>query len=311
MLLKILFIMGNDPGMQSQFVLHIGLVKAASSTLQQDLFNLHSGFHHMGVPWPNNNVRNMLRSIIQAEVEEFEPDQLRHYIETHRSAAIFANKVPSVSWEAFTLFDRSNRVMVADRLQQVFGEAKILVVLRRQRDWLASRYVHQFLKPRPETRLNFSDWLWTHWRRPDLSYRQRLDYFALCRTFEKKFGRENVGIFLFEQLNSQADIFLTDFCDFAGVQPEEGIIHMRNRHREPRGSRLGYLRRKIGIFPNQEFSRVVPKPIYNAAGAMFGGSMTPTYTKEWVDRLDDYYAPRNRSLAEAYDLPLEQYGYPV
>lgn len=292
-------------------VVHIGLVKAASSTLQEHLFARHSGLHHLGTPWTSEPLSLAFNELTSAEVYDFDLRNCRDLCTVELERAAAANKVPSVSAEAFSICERANRVMIAERIHAACGPAKIVVVLRNQLDWLASRYVHNYLKPIPETRLRFNDWLFSHWRRDTFSYRHHADYDTLLRVYEEVFGPENVYVLLLEALHGDREKFVGDLCSTMGVDPVEGVGLMEAKHDEKRGSRLGYMRRRLDILPNVAFSKILPAPLHTLATKLVGGKMEPKYSDAWRSDIEDYYRAGNVRIAQRYGLPLAEHGYPV
>ena len=292
-------------------VIHIGIVKAASSTLQEHLFARHSGLHHIGTPWRSEALNRGFNSMIRSEIYDFDTEGLRSLWLAELEQAAGLGRMISLSFEAISMCDRANRVMMAERLHEVCGPAKIIVVLRNQIDWLSSRYVHNYVKPIPETRLEFNDWLYSHWKRDTFSYRHHADFDTMLRVYEDIFGAENINVVLLENLASDKHQFLVDICTSIGIDHDEATELLTTAHVEKRSSRLGYLRRRLGLLPNVTFSEVVPKPLYDLAGKMMGGKMEPTYTDSWRQEIENYYRVGNRRVAERYGLSMGECGYAV
>lgn len=290
-------------------VIHVGMVKAASSTLQYFLFDQHPGFYHLGSPWRRDAIEEVYGDICTRDVVKVEPNSWRELMEAEQREAKAKGKVLSLSNEAFTMYDSATRLLIAERLKRVLGDARIILVIREQRGWFASRYTHQFLKPIPETRLKFSDWLYVHWNRAPHVYRGFVDYDAIAQAYERVFGFGNIKIVLMEELAVDGESVIGDLCDFIGVDRGLGTSLMRKKHHEPRGSRLGYLRRKAGILPNVSFKGLLPAPAYDLLTKGFGGRMEPVFPEGWEERISEHYREGNRALAERYGLLLEKFDY--
>jgi hypothetical protein len=292
-------------------IIHVGIVKAASTTLQEHLFARHSGLHHVGGPWRSQALAVGFGNLTATEVYDFDACGLRALCAAELDAAAGAGRVASFSAEAFTICDRANRVMTAERLREVCGPAKIVAVLRNQIDWLSSRYVHNYVKSIPETRLDFDDWLYSHWKRDTFSYRHHADFDTMLRVYGDVFGMENVHVLLLEDLIADKHDFVSRLCTIMGVDADEGIKLLATAHNEKRGSRLGYLRRRFGLLPDVAFSPMVPKPLYDAVTAMAGGKMDPVFTDAWRHEVEDYYRTGNRRVAERFGIDLGARGYAV
>ena len=260
-------------------VIHVGIVKAASTTLQ--------------------------------EVYNFDSGELQALFASEQNAATATGRIASLSAEAFSICDRANRVMTAERLREVCGPAKIIAVLRNQIDWVSSRYVHNYVKSIPETRLKFDDWLYSHWKRDTFSYRHHADFDTMLRVYSDIFGVENVSIVLLEDLIFDKHKFVTDLCTMIGINTQEGIELLETAHNEKRGSKLGYMRRRLGFLPNVAFSQILPKPLYELAGKLTGGKMNPVFTDEWRNEIENYYRSGNRNVADRFGIDLGARGYTV
>ena len=297
--------------MSVRTIIHIGIVKAASSTLQGDLFALHSGLHHIGVPWRTEALSLGFNNLTSSEIYNFDTDELRALCAMEQDAAAKVNRIASVSAEAFSICDRANRVMIAERLHGVCGPSKIVAVLRNQIDWLSSRYVHNYAKSIPETRLKFDDWLYSHWKRDTFSYRHHADFDTMLRVYGDVFGMENIHVMLLEDLIADKRDFVLRLCEIMGIEAEEGFNLLASAHREKRSSRLGYMRRRLGLLPNIAFSQKIPKPIYDAVTLMVGGKMNPVFTDEWRSEIENYYRAGNRNVAARFGIDLGARGYAV
>jgi hypothetical protein len=292
-------------------IIHIGIVKAASTTLQEHLFARHGGLHHIGAPWRDEALSLGFNDLTSTEVYDFDAGGLRALCAAELDTAAQAGRVASFSAEAFSICDRANRVMMAERLREVCGPAKIVAVLRNQIDWLSSRYVHNYVKSIPETRLDFDDWLYSHWKRDTFTYRHHADFDTMLRVYGDVFGKENIHVLLLEDLIADKREFVAKLCAIMGIDGEEGVKLLATAHNEKRGSKLGYLRRRLGFLPNVAFSQMMPKPIYDLVTAMAGGKMNPQISDEWRREIEDYYRFGNARVAASYDLDLRARGYAV
>jgi len=292
-------------------IIHVGIVKAASTTLQEHLFARHSGLYHIGAPWRSQALNLGFNNLTSSEVYNFDKSELQALCAREMDLAARAGRIASVSAEAFSICDRANRVMMAERLREVCGPSKIVAVLRNQIDWLSSRYVHNYVKSIPETRLKFDDWLYSHWKRDTFSYRHHADFDTMLRVYSDVFGSENVSIVLFEDLISDKSKFVSDLCTVIGVDPQEGIELLETAHNEKRGSKLGYMRRRLNFLPNVAFSQVLPKPVYELVGRLTGGKMDPKFSEEWRLQIENYYRVGNRNVADRFGINLGVRGYAV
>jgi sulfotransferase family protein len=102
---------------------------------------------------------------------------------------------------------------IARRIKAAVPQAKILIVLRNQHDWLRSMYLH-YTAYYPPGRARFVDFLDTLEGKAAIAaacYDRTLDVYAAS------FGRERMHVMLLEELNRHEDQALRALCEFLGV----------------------------------------------------------------------------------------------
>ncbi|MDO8558741.1 MAG: sulfotransferase [bacterium] len=99
--------------------------------------------------------------------------------------------------------------LIAKRIHQTVPDAKILIVIRNQADWLASVYKH-FIRGREELRA-FSKFI-----KEDAFVKVGF-YSAIVDLYFKLFGRGNVLVLFYEELLSNPENFLDKISDFFGI----------------------------------------------------------------------------------------------
>lgn len=117
----------------------------------------------------------------------------------------------------------TERALMAERLAELFPNARILCVIRNQWDWIRSAYAHfvrcgvptafrHFLSPHEGT---------LHSLRRDgdsyiYHYPSLCDYDLVISQYEKLFGSNNITVIPFELLNSNSTPFLQKAADWIG-----------------------------------------------------------------------------------------------
>ena len=99
--------------------------------------------------------------------------------------------------------------LIARRIHQTAPDAKILIVIRNQEDWLASVYKH-FIRGREELRA-FSKFI-----KEDAFVKVGF-YSAIVDLYFKLFGRGNVLVLFYEELSKDPKNFLDKISDFFGI----------------------------------------------------------------------------------------------
>lgn len=297
-------------------VLHVGFHKSGSTTIQGALFARHPDIACLGEPNEDPVAFAAIRGIADSchRVERkrvvFEPDKCRA-LWRQAMDSVPDGKVPVFSKEALTQYEHyqtpDDRRM-ADRLREVVGPARIVIVVRHQIKLIESLYLFHAKGARYEAP--------EHWLRARNEGPLRMySYHLMTRPFIENFGRENVVIVPFEQLRNDPEGFATRICTFIGVDPERGAQLMQRERRNQRISNryLVYskIRKASGLYVG--FGDLVPKSIRDKVNGflMGGGDAKVRFPREWVEQTEDYYREDNRRLAAEWNLPLKEFGYPL
>lgn len=128
-------------------------------------------------------------------------------------------------------------------------------------------------------------------------------------------GKENVGIFVFEELKKDPKQYYTRICDFIGVDPEEGYALTQENHLHPRitQGQIDFLR-NINDSVRQRMKYIAKGETYRRREFRQHASDEPaqvTISDEWQQRIITATTPSHQWLAEHYQLPLAEYGYPI
>jgi hypothetical protein len=102
---------------------------------------------------------------------------------------------------------------MADRLYDTVPEAKILMVIREQADWLKSVYKHDVYHFGVD--VSFHDFM-----KSDLgqSYLNAGDYNRIWKIYVDRFGLSHVKFFLFEDLRVNEELFLRHISEYLGCR---------------------------------------------------------------------------------------------
>jgi hypothetical protein len=196
---------------------------------------------------------------------------------------------------------------IPKRLRAVVGPAKIVIIVRHQIRLVESLYLFHAKGARYEAAEP-----WLDARSSDL---QLYRYHAMVNSFVEQFGRENVGVFMFEELKADAGAFARRLCDFIGVDAEQGAVliggERRNRRVSQRYLAYSKLRKALGMYV--DFGRFVPGSIKQAVINFLaaGAEAKAQLPGSWVAKMEQYFRDDNRRLAQDWNLPLGKYGYPL
>jgi hypothetical protein len=204
-------------------LIHIGYHKTATSWLEHLIFdNPDTGFR-----WFHKKSRTApVHRFIRDRPFEFDADAVRAEFEELIAEAEVDGLQPVVSFgrlsgHAFSGgFDSKQ---IADRLKTVFPEARILIVIREQRNIIVSTYkqyvktgglctLRQFLEPAKDD-----------WRIPEFDYRY-YEYHHLIGHYQSLYGRGNVLVLPYERLVRDPRGFVATIAEFAGRTLPDDVL---------------------------------------------------------------------------------------
>ncbi|KAA1189215.1 hypothetical protein F0M18_16200 [Pseudohalioglobus sediminis] len=222
-------------------VIHIGMPKTATKTLQWRIFARHSGIFYLGrfdgEPFQGQyqqygacRDQTVFRIMDEIAYRNFRhPDiatckqLLSAYLAEHNAQG----RVPVWSWESYSTDSRRSRQYRADNLKNLLGSARILMTIRQPLSLLESAYLQQlkrdnigagYRRGKPLFCTEINDWIRRD-EHEDIS--NHLDYAETVRMYSRHFGRENVCVMAYESLLADANGFFDQLSQFLGVDPEE------------------------------------------------------------------------------------------
>jgi hypothetical protein len=201
--------------------IHPGFAKTATTSLQQGVFARHGQTHYLGVPAPDPALDALLRRIPNKDSTRFDPEAARAAL-APRLILPPGRRVALLSYENLTLYESKEKGLVAGRLRELLGPCRVMFTLRRQEDLLASWYLQKMRKyARDRHHLTLKQYFKIKAREPSRSILDDLDYDATVGCYERLFGRDNVGIFAYEQLRADPPGFARGVASFLGVDADE------------------------------------------------------------------------------------------
>jgi hypothetical protein len=308
---------------QPRIVLHIGLPKTGTTSLQLNLFVPHRAWSFVGKPLVHSNaeMKRLLRPIVEFDAERWEREFAGYRRELVAPLLARCGDLLLISEEEFstgTARTRVDRETIARRLQQVFPQARVLLTIRNQLDVLPSVYgqlVNMGILP---ARLSFRSWVDTECSREGRKSRLYLfDYAELITLYRELFSSENLRVLLFEELRRDATLYVEDMCRFIGVDPAPAVATFQENHRRnvnaritQRHARWRSFTQAVGFIP---WDGILIKAGVRPAFARFlerGKPLDTTLSGEQKEFLARFYAPSNRATADLLGVDLAAYGYP-
>lgn len=198
-------------------LLHLGLHRTGSTWLQQRVFDGRDGRPTPMVP----DRAESARRIVLAREEDFDADELRRWLAERVESVWRAGGVPVLSNERFSGNPHSgwfDAQRTFDRLAEVLPEAKVLLVLREQRDLVRSLWLQYVRIGGPAS---LRDYL----RAPDPGDHRApcfdpsfLRFDRLVESLDRRFGREQVLAIPYDRLRRDPRDFLARIGAFLGTE---------------------------------------------------------------------------------------------
>lgn len=316
--------------MNRAFILHVGMQKTGTTTLQSLLFPNHEDIYYLGkeVSWSaTKGCRNA--DIYRFLSPSIWPDDeascrvgagLTHERVFHD---ITGSQVLLGSWEELASRSLNSYLDCIRSLVDRFETCRVMICLRNPLNLLPSLYL-QSLRGRESKKsrgllrggwyCDIDTWL-ERWHDAG-GFEGHLAYGDRIRETIQLLGRDNVGVFLFEDLCKDQKQFIRAVCRFIGIDDKQGVSLASQGHLHTRltQDQVDFLRRIDHSFWKRiVLSRLSPKRQRELI-ERFGGSGPPArveLSETWRERIAEATRQGNRWLMDSLQLPLDQYRYPV
>jgi len=320
-------------------VIHIGLPKTATKTLQWRLFAGHSEIYYLGrFDGPvfkgkylefdacrDQSVQSIMKQVAYDNIYNPDIPLCRRTLSEVLAPALERNLLPVWSWESYSTDILDKRRVRAKNLKEVFGEARIIMTLRNPVALLESTYF-QILKRdnvgacghwgMPPYYVSIDDWLDTEF---DGEVLPHLQYAETLQAYAEQFGINNVSVFLFEDLLADKHVFSNSVCAAMGIDPDEGrqLMEAKTDNERWTESQLEALQQVKGSFFKSLRFRYSHKHIRRQILDMDKKSGIHTdepkakapISKEWQKKIYETTKEGNRWIEEVFNLPLGRHGY--
>jgi sulfotransferase family protein len=321
------------PKAVTPLLIHIGYHKTATNWFQEPFFgNPASGYQWLG----KKPLTHPLHRIIRDRPLNFDAVAVQRKFEQLIAKAEAAGLVPVLSSPRLSGHSYSggyDSKELADRLKQVFPEARILIVIREQRSMIASTY-KQYVKAGGSCTLNqFLDPEWKRgFRVPGFNY-SHFEYDLLIAYYQSQYGAENVLALPYELFVRDGRDFVERVAQFAGRPvPDEVLAEM------PYTQRFNPGRSALAVTIARPLNRISkrsdmnPAPLFGISSArvqVFRNRILGADLLHWpviralasrhetrfrlsVEKaVGDRYVQSNRTTAELTGVDLAEYGWMV
>jgi len=312
--------------------IHIGLPKTASTTLRTEFFPKHPQLEYLGKlknkTFRDADITKILTSIERAPVDPQNVSEYKDLFAANVAPAMDQRRIPTWSEEGLAMGGRKKRLARANSMRQMLGDCKILFVLRHPIALLEAFYFQDLkgaqIGPTNTFRSrghfeDFESWLndWSSGDGGRLQNKGLMDYAHTARIYVDTFGRESVGVFLYERLVEDPAQYMDEICKFVGIEnspdvQKVGLAKYNIRWTEPQVEILKAIskspirRMMFRLQSDQQRRRTLGMTKRNRAD---GAKAHVKIPKEWQKRINEFQLPGNQWIAEQWGLPLQKYGY--
>lgn len=320
-----------------RLMVHIGVPKSATTSLQFGAFPAHPDIRYLGKPFYDERfgyegslaTAQLTDSLWKQDELEFDHALARRRFDAGIRPRLSDDRLAVLSEEGLSQASGADRSLTALRLAELCKdvECSILLTVREQKSALFSG--HQWIYTRRLTSLGFEDWI--RWCRSYSSYYgsyndfplRQYRYARLVETYIELFGRKRVLVLPMEMLAKEPATFFSRLENFAGIRCFWGTLEcppMLVENRSPGRLGIRYQRMVKGVHHLSARLRGMPiKP----SEALEGGGIhawvmgqlsridkpVVPMSPEIFAWLNDYYASDNVELAAFVEFNISQYGY--
>jgi hypothetical protein len=303
-----------------KIVIHIGLHKTASGTLQRQFFPACENVNLLTTL--DDTTRTCINDITRTDPAYFDPDAtaatLRSRLISDRVNLISNESLSGPPYAGVVETGLDHRTPVIDNLRRSFPGAKVVVVIRRQ-DALARSLYRQYIKRGGTESIDrfYGNALGAS---SGILSRNRFKFCNFLELVDRSFA-EGLKILLFEDFVNDRKSFLHELCEFIGtsvpdivLSPENasslGTFGMTASRYLNYGFRSMLNRGPLPPIPRKQYGRWVSASPIELAHEFWPGNGKPSQKVATVCRaILEECKDDNRRLARKFGLDLERYEY--
>ncbi len=300
--------------MNKKTFIHVGLQKTASTFLQNKFFKEHPDISFPGKFRGEDSNHWYLKHLARKYNFEYNEQQVISAI--NKDIANASHDTIVFSLEHLTggpLYYSSFRDRSLARLAKIFTDSSIIIVLRRQDDFILSLYkmhVARGLNFKLSEILDLKSSF--HSIKPEKIYGPMLYYDLLISELYDYWGKDRVSVLLFEDFVNSKEMFFSELCTFLDVPFFMPSIKKRMNP----SSKLNPMF-KLKLYLNKIFSsNLNPNMIlpYMPMGVLkfgnkFPGALPENVYREEIKAIKKFYKESNKKLSQMLNRDLSELDY--
>ncbi len=302
-------------------LIHIGLAKTATTSLQRNLLSRHPEIYYFGFENRDVSMRWVLKMIKSQDSIDYRQSKVSRLINGIFERNPLGNKKLVVSDEFLTLpyhpeYTAVDRAAIARRLRDTFGAARILMVIRRPQDLLGALYSEwmKWYGIRHMSRVDFDTWVTGMLNTPTTTWLSLLKYYDIYQVYGEIFGFNCIALYLYEELERDNAAFATRVCQYVGVS-QEGAGELFGQKRFRSRLKQWQVQERLIFTPHPRLWRIYHnlrrrRPISSLMNRFLPGKPAGAHlSPEITTRIDRRFRSQYEKLASNTGLDLKGYGY--
>ena len=213
--------------------IHIGFSKTGTTTLQRAVFQNHPQIYYLGKIYKSQYPRqcisadtfDFLLPLLWETDKPLDPEGQRHFFEKKLLPEVGENRIILGSWEGLGQQGTQSFLESMNRLKLVCGQCKLLVTVRNPITRLPSLYLQHLRgnqKQLADKFVTFEEWLQNQKIKLG-GLKQIFDYRSYIELAMTTLGQENVGVFLYEEFDSDPKKYLSNLSHFLNIDSKTVI----------------------------------------------------------------------------------------
>lgn len=308
----------------NSILFHIGYPKSASTTLQEQFFKKLQGHYYLGVgmdksPENNNqlvfeNFRNLFIRLFKTDALNYDPSEaMTYWLNVKKHVPPETPIIISHEKALGSIFSISDPFEKARRIRNIFGDIKILMIIRNQhnialsqyRDWPYQPNHHFSGKP-----VSFKEWVDMDIKN-DSSFIKTLEYEKVIKFYHSLFTPKNIHVIPIELLKFDKELFTKKLSAAMSIEyiVSEYLVNdfkALNQGATSHQIKLKQIKRKYKSLKN--INKYIPEKLKEHIKS-FPFSSKSISSKEDEIFFRNYFMDSNTKLSNMLNIDLSKLGY--
>lgn len=313
-------------------VIHIGNHKTGSKTLQRHLFQNLKYRKFLGDPYePGSHIEELFERIKYQDLLSYNTQRVKELFNNLKNSEMLdtKNNPVLISDESLVTPYLGGKMtadpgIIANRIKDLFGDIKILYVIRSQITMLPSMY-SQFVSPEFISQKDFEETIKLQLTNQLNGMIYGLRYDKICDHYIKLFGKKNIKVIPYELLDNNPKEYYKEVCEFINEPIDHQLIDRLSILKEnKRADSKNIAFRKYSLkyerlrkrYKLKRVSNYIPfingkniKYLFN--NLFFKNNKKLFIPKELENIIYKFFGEPNHHLQEMFNLNLSKYGYPL